>query len=339
MATSKLKTHKSKIRNLALILALTLSAGSAFAEFPRGGRYDARQADRRAEPNNLSDLQQDAPPAMELLQNVEKVEPVLGRKNKKGDALSDVAADDGKDLALKIRRDAQKESALSYGARGGLAFRTKMIMDSLGENEGALDKAYDFRRLLIRTPGNLFIEPPIVSEAMNNFLVSPDGNEAAVSDTLYQITRQARIIATARNWRQYLERTWPEVAPPPDILIPETPTERALWKIWVEEGWEEGYKQADDIFQADLDRMAADFEGMVRYRTLLAQNKITAPFATMVDRGITGVDIQQMVGNKPMDITTQMRVGDRALRITQPVTLRADRQGAQWTPPEEVPAP
>lgn len=323
---------KFQARNLVLF-ALTgfMLAAPAFAEL--SGNYIA---DRRDEPRRLTVIK-DAPPEMKALQEQEKSEAIVGKRqsDKKGDALENIVAEE-KDLALKIRRDAMKESALSFGARGGLAWRTKHIMDELARNAGAMDKAYDFRRLLITAPSNMFIEPPIVSEAMNNFLVSPDGGEAAVSDTIYQITRQARIVGTARTWRQYLERNWSVIAPPPDILLPETPAERAAWRLWIAQGWEEGYKQADEIFQSDLNRLIADFEGMVRYRVLLSQNKITAPYATMVDRGVSGVETQSIIGNKTVNVTTEMRVGDRAIRITEPVSLRADRQGEQWAPPLEA---
>ncbi len=317
----------SRLRVLKLTLCLMMAAAPVLADAPLHARYNP---DRRDEPRKLAH-DQEAPPELQWLQNVRKSEPVVGKRTD-GDAL-DNAVGAEKDLALKIRRDAMKESALSFGARGGLAWRTKQIMDDLRQNARAMDKAFDFRQLLVAAPSNMYIEPPIVSEAMNNFLVTPDGNEAAVADTIYQITRQARIVSTPRNWRQYLERSWPEVAPPPDILIPENDAERAAWKRWVEQGWVEGFGQADAIFQADLNRLVADFEGMVRYRLLLAQNKITAPYATMVDRGVSGIEVEQMIGNKPTKITTEMRVGDRAIRITQPVTLRADDQGQQWESP------
>ena len=44
---------------------------------------------------------------------------------------------------------------------------------------------------------------------------------------------------------------------------------------------------------------------MVRYRTLLAEGKISQPYALQEDRGVTGGK-------------NEMRVGDRALRITGP---------------------
>ena len=251
---------------------------------------------------------------------------------KKGDALENVV-DDEKDLALKIRRDSMKEAALSFGARGGLAWRTKQIMAELETTHTALDRVYDFRRLLIKAPTNMFIEPPIISEALNNFLVSTNGDEAAVADSIYHISRQARIVSGPRNWREYLERSWAEVLPPPDILLPENDRERRAWRFWIAKGWREGYSQADEIFQADLDRLAADFEGMVRYRVLLTQNKITAPYATMVDRGVTGKEVDTNVGDRPHKIVAEMRIGDRAIRITEPVTLRPQAPNKDWQPP------
>jgi defect-in-organelle-trafficking protein DotC len=301
---------------------------------PAMAAYDANARD---EPRQAAMIPPE-PQSMEALQEVRKSEAIVGeRKSDPNDKLADAAVKEEQDLALKIRRDAMKEAALSFGARGGLAWRTKHIMDELKTTEGALDKTFDFRRLLIQAPSNMFIEPPIVSEAQNNFLVTPDGNEAAVADTIYHISRQARIVSSPRNWRQYLERYWKEeLAPPPDILLPENEAERKAWRLWVSEGWREGYKQADEIFQADVNRLIADFEGMVRYRILLAQNKITPPYATMEDRGVSGNEVQTMVGNKSMNITTEMRVGDRAIRITQPATLRPQEMGSDWTPPARI---
>ena len=64
-----------------------------------------------------------------------------------------------------------------------------------------------------------------------------------------------------------------------------------------------GYEQADEIFKDDLSRLTLDFEGMVRYKLLLAQGMVSPPYALQVDRGVTG-------GGE------EMRVGDRAVQIT-----------------------
>lgn len=228
---------------------------------------------------------------------------------------NEVVADDG--LPLDIRRDAIKEAAISLGARGGLAWRSYYIRQSLDKRARYLDKVFDFRQLLISAPSGLLIEPPIISESINNMLIEGDGQQAAVSDRMYNIINNARIVSNARTWRTYLERDWGVVESPPDILRPEDDEERALWIELVTKGWEEGVRQADEIFQDDLNLLIADFEGMIRYRTLLAQGMVSQPYALQVDRGITGGG-------------DEMRIGDRAIQITgvPELIIGAD----QWKP-------
>jgi defect-in-organelle-trafficking protein DotC len=220
-------------------------------------------------------------------------------------------------LGLQIRADAMREGALSYGARGGLAFRTFEIQRRLAEYDTSMSKTYDFGRLLIPAPSGFLIEPPVVSEAQKAVLVKTGGQAAAVADRIYHINRNARIVTAARNWRLYLERDWGRVDSPPDILLPKDDNEREAWSAYVAQGWDEGVKQAEETFEADIDRMTADFVGMVRYRDLLAQNMISPPFALADDRGITGGG-------------SDMRIGDRGVTITAPSQLMP--QGGTWTP-------
>lgn len=207
------------------------------------------------------------------------------------------------ELPFDIREEALKEAAISFGARGGLAKRTYEIRQEMDMRERYLDKVFNFNQLLIAAPSGFLIEPPIVSESMNAMLIDLDGQTAAVSDKIYNIIRNARIVSAPRIWRQYLEREWGEVMPPPDILTPQNDKERALWIDHVEKGWKLGYQQANDIFRQDLARLDSDFQGMIRYRMLLAQGMISPPYALQVDRGITGGG-------------DEMRVGDRAVQIT-----------------------
>ncbi|MBN8520452.1 MAG: type IV secretion system DotC family protein [Alphaproteobacteria bacterium] len=220
-------------------------------------------------------------------------------------------------LPTDIRRDAIKEAAFSYGARGGLAWRTYHIRDEMEGRAGYMDQVFDFRQLLIPAPSGLLIEPPIVGESLDAMIIDAGGNNAAVADRVLNISRNARIVSTARTWRAYLEREWGEVAPPPDILRPETKEEREDWARWVAEGWEEGIDQANEIFQDDLNKLVADYQGMVRYRMLLSQGMVTPPYALQTDRGVTGG------GN-------EMRVGDRALSITRPSSLKPKTD--EWSP-------
>lgn len=218
---------------------------------------------------------------------------------------------------LNLRRDAMREAALSFGARGGLARRSFEIMRDLEGHEKALDQVFDFNRLLMQAPSGLMIEPPVIGESQDALVIEDEGVEAAVADRVYNISKEAKIVTAARNWRNYLVVTWEKIDPPPKILWPKSVEEKKAWQSWVRQGWEEGYKQADEIFQISLDRLVADFNGMVRYRMLLAQGMVSAPYALHEDRGVTGGG-------------AEMRVGDRAIRITGPSQLQTGAD--QWMP-------
>lgn len=219
--------------------------------------------------------------------------------------------------AVDMRRDAQKEAALSYGARGGLAKRNYEIMERMKGFDRVLDKVFDFRSLLIRAPSGLLMEPPIVKESLDALVITGGGDEAAVADKVFDINKKAKIVSTARDWRQYLIQNWSDVPPPPRVLWPRTPKEQAEWNGWVGQGWQSGFEQGDQMFESNVNRLVADYNGMVRYRMLLAQGMISAPYAMHEDRGVTGDK-------------NQMRVGDRAVRITGPAQFLT---GAElWKP-------
>jgi defect-in-organelle-trafficking protein DotC len=215
-------------------------------------------------------------------------------------------------VGLQIRADAMREGALSYGARGGLASRTFEIQRRLAEYDLSMSKTYDFNRLLIAEASGLLVEPPVVSEADRAVIVKAGGQTAAVADRVYRINHIARIVTSSRNWRLYLERDWGVVDPPPDVLLPRTEEERAIWRDYVKKGWDEGVKQAEEIFEADLDRMSADYVGMIRYRELLAQKMISPPFTLADDRGVTGGGSEMRVGDRGVSITGQSQLNPRS---------------------------
>lgn len=242
------------------------------------------------------------PKSLDQLQNIPKENKILDTET---------------GLPFDIRREALREAAISLGARGGLAWRTYWIRQELEQRARHMDKVFDFAQLLVPAPSGLLIEPPIISESINAMLIEGDGQQAAVSDRVYNIINNARIVSTSRTWRTYLEREWGEVEMPPDILRPEDDEERKIWKELVEKGWQEGVQQADEIFEDDLNVLMADFQGMVRYRALLAQGMISPPYALQVDRGVTGGG-------------DEMRIGDRAVQITGVPELITGSD--QWQP-------
>lgn len=254
----------------------------------------------------------DLPKRPLTLEEVEQLHvPHMKAKTKKQDDA------DMTEAARELRRESIKEAALSFGARMGLASRTWEIRQSLDTREAYLDRIYDFKRLLITAPSGLLIEPPVIAEAEDAMVIENQGQTAAVADRVYNINVDAKIVSNARDWRAYLEREWGDITPPPDILFPENKAEEILWLTGLRAGWAQGFEQANEIFQADLDRLNADFKGMIRYRMLLAQGIVTPPYTLQIDRGVTG-------GGR------EMRVGDRALQITGPSTLRTEAY--EWQP-------
>lgn len=285
----------SSVRILGMLIAVALM-------FAAGASATHAQIQKRLENANAPDYQAPAPAPIQELQGLER---------------EGIFTDAETGMPFDLRKDALREAAISYGARGGLAWRTYEIRREMDLRANYLDKIYDFRQLLIPAPSGLLIEPPVINESLNALLIENDGQSAAVSDRFINIVNNARIVSAPRTWHTYLERQWNEVEPPPDILRPANAEERKLWKEYVAKGWEQGTQQADEIFQADLDHLMADFQGMIRYRTLLAQGMVSPPYALQVDRGVTG-DGQEM------------RVGDRAVQITGVPQLITGSD--QWQP-------
>lgn len=280
-----------------------------------GGMVAAPQVAYAAADENTLEKDLPAPPT---LQEIQEIEGYVEKKS--GDT----------PLPVDIRLEALKEAALSYGARGGLASRTKEIRHDLDKRSSYLDRVYNFRSLLIAAPSGLLIEPPIISEQLNALLIERDGQTAAVADSVYMINQNVRIVSAPRNWHTYLERGWGLVEPPPEILRPKDDKERKLWRELTEKGWIEGRTQADDVFEQDLNKLSADFSGMVRYRQLLAQGMVSPPFAQQIDRGVTGTTRSASVGGQNIPVTSTMRVGDRAVVITGVPELITGSD--QWRP-------
>jgi len=238
-----------------------------------------------------------APPTITTLQDINKT---LG-----GNGSSIIDDPINKKISVDLKRDAQKEAALSYGARGGLANRSHEIMERTRDFDKVLDRVFNFRALLITAPSGLLIEPPIVKESLKALVIKDNGNAAAVADSVFDINKNAKIVAAPRDWRSYIVQEWSKVPPPPRILWPKNNKEQRNWNIWISQGWQAGVKQADEMFELNVNKLSSDYSGMVRYRVLLAQGMISAPYTMHEERGVTGDE-------------KQMRIGESALKITGP---------------------
>lgn len=203
-----------------------------------------------------------------------------------------------------IRAQAIRDSAVSYGARYGLAVRTKVINSSLKKQQKQLDRIFNFNAMLL--PHNLL--PPVLAESRRSLnLAGPD--VLRLSDRIYKIVTPAHFVTAPPSWRDYLWLNYDKPDEPDVTLLPRTQEERDLWNEYVQMGWKDGARQADQIFLENLGHLKRDFTGMSIYRVLLAKNMVSAPFVAKARLGITGNE-------------TELRINDEVLRITATANLR-----------------
>jgi defect in organelle trafficking protein DotC len=209
-----------------------------------------------------------------------------------------------------LRAQNLRETALSLGARGGLAERAQLINNTLLNYEPLLAKIFQFYGLMLDDN----VLPPVLVEARNTMNLT-GGDAIRVADTNYKIIAQARFVTAPPSWRDYIWMSYDPPELPDRSLLPRTKPERIMWERDIEEGWQAGLKQADVIFIENVNRMVRDYTGMILYRKLLQQNMVSPPFVAKTNMGITGNN-------------EDMTINDRLLRITALPQLQAN--SANW---------
>jgi defect-in-organelle-trafficking protein DotC len=198
-----------------------------------------------------------------------------------------------------LRAKALKDTAMSLGAQGGLAWASERINQKTQNDRKYLDTIFNFNAMML-SHGVL---PPVLEEGDFTLNLN-DPNTIRVSDRTYKIVQQARFATTAPNWREYIALSYSKPEMPNRTLLPKNAEEQKVWREGLRKGWEMGIEQAYSIFQQNLARLKRDFRGMVLYRKLLQEKMISAPFVATTELGVTGD------GN-------DMRVNDQVLRIVE----------------------
>jgi len=219
---------------------------------------------------------------------------------------TDTAVGDDKHL----RTDMLRDTALSIGARSGLSHRATEINAMLAERTTHLNQIFNFQSLVLADN----VMPPVLVESRDALnLETP--HTIRTADRQYRIVKQARFVTGVPLWQDYLLF---KVSPPelPDAsLLPGDEDEQVVWSEYTAKGWKNGLEQANQIYAENLSRLKRDYQGMIRYRVLLAQNMVSAPELAQRDMGITG-------GGE------EMAVNDRILTIKALPALKADT--SQW---------
>ncbi len=210
-----------------------------------------------------------------------------------------------------IRYTALRDAALSLGARAGLAAQAKELNAMLQRHDRLLSRVFNFDQLLLDSN----VMPPVLVEGRNT-LDMKNYDTIRAADRNFTIYRQAHFVSAAPTWRDYLLLQYKTPETPDRSLLPRNKAEKLIWEHYVDDGWKAGNEQADNIFTESLGRLKRDFVGMLRYRNLLAQNMVSAPFVATLDLGVTGSN-------------DELVVNDRILRITEMPTFT--RNPGAWS--------
>lgn len=209
-----------------------------------------------------------------------------------------------------LRMQALQDIALSTSAQSALAYRSKQINSVLCKNASTLSRIFNFHALIL----DHNVMPPVLSRG-DGLLNLSDCTTIRLADRMYKIEKQACFVTAPPNWREYLYMNFSTPEKPNHSLLPKNRQEQEVWQEYIEKGWNNGIKQADSIFADNLARLKRDYNGMVLYRTLLAQNIVSPPYVAKTNLGITGND-------------SEMRINDQVLRIT--ALPEFQRSPKQW---------
>lgn len=211
-----------------------------------------------------------------------------------------------------LRARSLRDSAMSIGAQGGLAYASRHMNERMNKDRIYLDTIFNFNGMML-SHGVL---PPVLVEG--DFTLNlDDPNTIRVSDRTYKIVQQARFATTPPNWREYLILGYSKPELPDRTLLPRSDAEQRVWCSAILLGWEKGMEQAYSIFQQNLARLKRDYNGMILYRRLLQQHMISQPFVARTELGVTGDG-------------SDMRINDQVLRIVELPQLQTNTK--HWQP-------
>lgn len=207
-----------------------------------------------------------------------------------------------------LRSRSLRDTAMSLGAQGGLAWASERINQQLRLDGKILDSIYNFNALVLHHG----VMPPVLEQG-DSTLNLADPTTIRVADRTYKIVKQAHFATTPPNWREYLWLAYTKPDLPDKTLMPRNRDERRIWSEGIRAGWEKGIEQAFSIFHQSIARLKRDYRGMLLYRKLLEEKMISPPFVSRTELGVTGNG-------------EDMNINDQVLRIVELPRLQTDSE-------------
>lgn len=194
-------------------------------------------------------------------------------------------------------------TAQTIAFQHGFAYRYSKILNAVASRAHDLETMFNFGPLLI--DGRVL--PPVIRWSNQAVNIESDVYATTV-EAQYRIVAPARIVATPLTWRDYLEMESPAMRASPAIL-PQTSDEKALWRAFVEKGWNEGTAHADEVFDMNINRLISDYRGILRFKMLADEGLVSVP---VLAEGHLGIQVGDQVLN--MD--------QKTFRITMPAVFQ-----------------
>lgn len=196
--------------------------------------------------------------------------------------------------AAAARESILREAGLAAGAQGGYAERAREISALLARRATELDRIFSFTGLTYEG-GRLLA--PVVEFVEEVQAVEADGSALRETARVLRVTQPARLVTVAPTWRDWLFMETPEVERPDDAVLPTTGDEREVWAAAVADGWSMGRLQADRVYETRLEILTTTYEGMLRYRDLVAQGVVAPAEVGRSDLGIVREDAELRIGD------------------------------------------
>lgn len=227
-------------------------------------------------------------------------------------ALTNPAVTSGSQEDELLRFTALREAAYTAAFQAGAKWRQDAINRELDKNGSTLNRIFSFDRVLVEDGRVL---PPVIVEDKGKLDIRSD-TEAVSALVTYRIEQDAKIIASAPSWRDYLRQEYKAAESIHAAILPKNEIERKVWQESVEKGWDAGIRQANRVFEINLTRLERDYRGMRLSFLLAKQGVLRLP---RLAEGRFGVQI----GDKVLDMD------QRVFRLT---TQSFFTKETEWTP-------
>lgn len=227
-------------------------------------------------------------------------------------ALTNPAVTSGSQEDELLRFTALREAAYTAAFQAGAKWRQDAINRDLDKNGSILSRIFSFDRVLVEDGRVL---PPVIVEDKGKLDIRSD-TEAVSALVTYRIEQDAKIIASAPSWRDYLRQEYKAAESIHAAILPKNEIERKVWQESVEKGWDAGIRQANRVFEINLTRLERDYRGMRLASLLAKQGVLRLP---RLAEGRFGVQI----GDKVLDMD------QRVFRLT---TQSFFTKETEWTP-------